>query len=67
VHKLHGVTCYASLPRLRRIVIAFEQQLNGASRDSLKTLVEELDAELATVECEVDQCLQRFADSALSD
>ncbi len=67
VHKLHGVTCYASLPRLRRIVIAFEQQLAGAtSQDSLKTLVEELDAELATVESEVDQCLQRFTDNALA-
>ena len=65
-HKLHGVTCYASLPRLRRIVIAFQQQLARASRDSLKPLVEEMDAELAIVECEVDLCLRRFTDNAVT-
>jgi len=66
-HKLHGVTCYASLPRLRRIVITFEQQLAGASRDSLAAMVEELDAELVAVEYEVDRFLQKVRPDALSE
>jgi two-component system sensor histidine kinase BarA len=65
-HKLHGVTCYASLPRLRRIVVAFQQQLTGGTRDSLGALVETLDAELAAVESEVERYLRRCLDTALS-
>ncbi len=63
-HKLHGVTCYAGLPRLRRVVIAFQQQLGGEARESLAALVEELDAELEAVEREVDGCLQRLSENA---
>jgi two-component system sensor histidine kinase BarA len=63
-HKLHGVTCYAGLPRLRRVVIAFQQQLGTQAPDSLAALVEELDAELTAVEREVDGYLQRLAEKA---
>jgi two-component system sensor histidine kinase BarA len=66
-HKLHGVTCYAGLPRLRRVVIAFQQQLEDAAPKSLQALVEELDAELAAVETEVARCLRRLEEGALSD
>jgi len=63
-HKLHGVTCYAGLPRLRRVVIAFQQQLGAQAREPMSALAEELDAELAAVEREVDGCLSRLAEKA---
>ena len=59
-HKLHGVTCYASLPRLRRLVVAFQQTLATGSGDALTQAVDELDDELATVEKEVVRHLQKY-------
>ena len=63
-HKLHGVTCYASLPRLRRIVRAFEVELTAATAESLQTAVAELDRELAAVAEAVDLYLQQFPQTA---
>ena len=59
-HKLHGVTCYASLPKLRRLVVAFQQTLTTASSDSLASSVDELDSELAAVLESVMQHLERI-------
>ena len=64
-HKLHGVTCYASLPRLRRIVLAFEQQLGDVAGKQLQALVEELQNELDAVKAEVDGYLRRLGPAAL--
>ena len=57
-HKLHGVTCYASLPRLRRKVLGFQQRLAHDSNTPLEKSVAELNSELAEVKQEVDQFLQ---------
>jgi len=60
VHKLHGVTCYASLPRLRRKVVAFQQRLARDSNIPLEQSVQELNEELDAVKQEVDLYLERL-------
>jgi two-component system sensor histidine kinase BarA len=57
-HKLHGVTCYASLPRLRRTVLGFQQRLAHDSNTPLQDSVAELNSELAEVKQEVDRYLE---------
>jgi len=59
-HKLHGVTCYASLPRLRRKVLGFEQRLARDSTIPLEHSVQELNEELDAVKQEVDLYLERL-------
>ena len=59
-HKLHGVTCYASLPRLRRKVLGFQQRLARDSNMPLEQSVRELNEELDTVKQEVDLYLERL-------
>jgi len=65
-HKLQGVTCYASLPRLRRIVTALQQQLGGEQAVSLGRLMKQLDAELLVIAEQVDHHLQLLADKTPS-
>jgi len=65
-HKLQGVTCYASLPRLRRIATALQQQLDGEHAISLGRLMKQLDAELAVIAEQVAHHLQLTAEKALS-
>jgi two-component system sensor histidine kinase BarA len=65
-HKLQGVTCYASLPRLRRIVTALQQQLGSEQSISLGRLMKQLDAELAVIAEQVDHHLRPLADKARS-
>jgi two-component system sensor histidine kinase BarA len=59
-HKLHGVTCYASLPRLRRKVLDFQQRLARDSNTPLDRSVQELSEELDAIKQEVDRYLQRL-------
>jgi len=65
-HKLQGVTCYASLPRLRRIVTVLQQRLGDQQPSSLERLMQQLDAELAAIAEQVDHHLQLLADRAPS-
>ena len=58
-HKLHGVTCYASLPRLRHKVLGFEQRLARDSDAPLDLLVQELRDELEAIKQEVDSYLEK--------
>ena len=65
VHKLHGVTCYASLPRLKRRVLGLQQRLGGENGDRLARWAGEIDAELAAIEAEIEAYLPDLdADSA---
>jgi two-component system sensor histidine kinase BarA len=65
-HKLQGVTCYASLPRLRRIITALQQQLRGEQAISLGRLMTQLDKELLVIAEQVDHHLQLLAEKAAS-
>ncbi|MCG6890156.1 MAG: response regulator [Gammaproteobacteria bacterium] len=64
-HKLQGVTCYVGLPRLRRIVLAFQQQLAGESGESLERLNKQLETELDAIAREVEFYLQQLKDIPL--
>ncbi|MDC1286275.1 ATP-binding protein [Gammaproteobacteria bacterium] len=64
-HKLQGVTCYVSLPRLRRILLAFQQQLDGEAGESLDRLNNQLEKELDAVAQEVEHHLQQLKDTPL--
>jgi HPt (histidine-containing phosphotransfer) domain-containing protein len=59
-HKLHGVTCYASLPRLKRKIIGFQQRLADNDADPLDKSVQKLNQELNAVKMEVDRYLEKM-------
>jgi two-component system sensor histidine kinase BarA len=65
-HKLHGVTCYASLPRLRRKVLDFQQRLARDSNIPLEQSVEALNEELNAVKREVDLHLEQLNAAGIS-
>ena len=65
-HKLHGVTCYASLPRLRRQVLGFQQRLAHDGSTPLDRPVEELAAELAAVRREVTGFIEKMDQDGIS-
>ena len=62
-HKLQGVTCYASLPRLRRDVLKLQQRLGDDPAAPFDELMRQLDDELEAVSREVAQHLQEMAAS----
>ncbi len=59
-HKLHGVTCYASLPRLQRKIAGFEKSLSSNGNGSLDQSVQILNTELGAVKREVDRYLEQM-------
>ena len=62
-HKLQGVTCYASLPRLKRLVAGLQRQLTGNADAPLERLIRELDEELEAIDASVAQYFETFAES----
>ncbi len=66
VHKLHGVTCYASLPRLRRRVLGFQQRLAHDSSAPLDKSVQKLNEELGLVKLEVGRLLEQMDAEGIS-
>ena len=65
-HKLHGVTCYASLPRLKRKIIGFQQRLANNDTDPLDKSVQKLKQELNAVKREVDRYLEKMDTRGIS-
>jgi two-component system sensor histidine kinase BarA len=65
-HKLHGVTCYASLPRLRHKVLGFQQRLARDSNTPLDQSVQELSDELEAIKKEVDRYLEHLDATGVS-
>lgn len=57
-HKLLGVTCYASLPRLQRNILGFQKHLARDSDIPLEKPVQKLNQELTAVKLEVDRYLE---------
>jgi two-component system sensor histidine kinase BarA len=66
-HKLHGVTCYASLPRLRHKVLGFQQRLARDSNTPLDQSVQELSDELEAIKQEVDRYLEHLDATGVSN
>ena len=65
-HRLHGVTCYTSLPRLKRKIAGFEQSLASSGNASLDRSVQKLSAELSAVKREVDRYLEQMEADGIS-
>ena len=66
-HKLHGVTCYASLPRLRRSVLALQQGLAEQAAIRETGLVDEIVAELDAIVHEVEAHLHQLRAASQGD
>ncbi|MBT8434857.1 MAG: hypothetical protein KJN95_09350, partial [Gammaproteobacteria bacterium] len=65
-HKLHGVTCYASLPRLQRNILGFQKHLECDGNIPLEKPVQKLNQELTAVKLEVDRYLELMQAEAKS-
>ena len=65
-HKLHGVTCYASLPRLRHKVLGFQRRLARDSDAPLDQSVLELSDELEAIKQEVERYLEHLDAAGIS-
>ncbi len=66
-HKLHGVTCYASLPRLRRSILSLQQALAQDVGFEAPELVDAIAAELDAIAEAVATHLRRLRDAAADD
>jgi two-component system sensor histidine kinase BarA len=58
IHKIHGTTCYTSLPRLRKLVISIHQQLEQKSYAQVDVEVESVILELEKIRQQVENYLQ---------
>ena len=56
-HKLHGVTCYASLPRLRRKVVELQKRLSREESLPPNDAIAEIIEELSEINQEVERLL----------
>ena len=63
-HKLHGVTCYASLPRLRRKVVDLQKRLSREESLPPDEDVEAMIEELGAIQSEVERLLSEPAHQA---
>ena len=62
VHKIHGITCYASLPTLRQQVLSIQQRMNKLPDESINVEVEGIIAELSNVKTEAEVLLETKTD-----
>ena len=61
-HKIHGVTCYASLPRLKSQVVSIQQQLAQESYSLLEIEVATMIEELELIRVQVESYMQQQID-----
>jgi len=62
LHKLHGTTCYTSLPRLKRQVNSFQQSLKACSNSQQQDIVLKVYDELDNIRNETQQWLKNTTD-----
>jgi len=62
VHKIHGVTCYASLPRLKAQVLSIQQQLAEESYSFIEVAVDSMIDELEQIRLQIEMYLQQAMD-----
>ena len=55
VHKIHGVTCYASLPAIRTLVIEIQQVLSKNPDQDVTNLIQDIIKELHEIEKRVEE------------
>ena len=64
LHKIHGITCYASLPKLRHQVLSIQQVISKHASEPIGALVGEIIDELENIKTETLAILQKKADAA---
>jgi two-component system sensor histidine kinase BarA len=57
IHKIHGITCYTSLPRLRKQVLSIQQQLNQKSYTQVDIAIESVILEFEEIRQQVERYL----------
>ncbi len=65
IHKIHGTTCYTSLPRLRKQVLSIQQQLNQKSYTQVDITIESVLLEIEEIRLQVESYLQGQAASTV--
>jgi two-component system sensor histidine kinase BarA len=60
LHKLHGTTCYTSLPRLKQQVISWQQSIATGSNSQQQAIVLEVNDELDNIRNETQQLLKEM-------
>jgi two-component system sensor histidine kinase BarA len=63
-HKIHGITCYTSLPQLKMQVASIQQQLAQESYSLLEVTVDEMIEELEQIRLQIKMYLQQAVDDA---
>ena len=58
-HKLQGVTCYTSLPRLKQILAGFQQLLSRESEPEMDSYVLDITEELGAIKIEIDTYFEK--------
>jgi two-component system sensor histidine kinase BarA len=60
LHKLHGTTCYTSLPRLKQQIISWQQSIATCSNSQQQAIVLEVNEELDNIRNETQQLLKEM-------
>ena len=60
VHKIHGVTCYISLPRLKKQVMSVQNYLDQESIQQLKDQVNQMIKELDNITIQLDEFFEKL-------
>ena len=58
IHKIHGVTCYASLPKIRKLVVDIQQIISKGSNEEITTCIQAIVEELNEIENTVELYLK---------
>ena len=60
IHKIHGITCYASLPRIRQMILLV-QQLSMADDKDIDDRIRSIISELGEIEKEAKKLVQEYS------
>ncbi|MEE8364288.1 MAG: ATP-binding protein [Gammaproteobacteria bacterium] len=64
VHKIHGITCYTSLPRLKQQVLKLQQQLSSTPHAALaEEAIQAIIVELGQVALETERFLEQVGET----
>ncbi|MCP4187400.1 MAG: response regulator [Gammaproteobacteria bacterium] len=62
LHKIHGITCYASLPKLRQLVLAAQHHSPGSSIESFDDGIRAIIAELYVIKIETETLIAEYSE-----
>ena len=64
IHKIHGITCYASLPKIRHMILKFQRTLSRQSGDPINGEILNIIEELENIKIETQYLLQQEREEA---